>query len=77
MITRRGEKAYFYAYAREGGRTRRVYVACGEEALQAQERVDEARRLRKEERERALLDERQHAEAVAPLERLSWLIEPW
>jgi len=29
----------------------------------------------KEERERALLDERRHAEALAPLERLSELID--
>ena len=75
MITRRGGKAYFYTYAREGGRTRRVYAGSGEAAVEAQARLDEARRLREEERERALLDERRHAEALAPLERLSWLID--
>ena len=75
MITRRGKAAYFYRYTRENGQVRRVYAASGEAALEAQARVDEARRLRKEERERALLDEQKHAEALAPLERLSQLID--
>ena len=75
MITRRGQSAFFYRYARENGQVRRVYAACGEEALEAQARIDEARRLQQEERERERMDERLHAEALAPLERLSELID--
>jgi hypothetical protein len=75
MITRRGRSVYFYAYAREGARVRRVYAASGEAALEAQEAIDEARRLLREQRERALEAERQHAEALAPLAQLSALID--
>ena len=75
MITRRGERAYCYRYERHGSKVRRVYVAAGEAALEAQARIDEGRRLLQEERERATLEERRHAEALAPLEQLSGLID--
>lgn len=75
MISRRGRSVYFYRYERAGGRTRRVYAAKGEAALQEQARLDEARRPLQEERERARLADQRHAQATAPLSRLSELID--
>jgi hypothetical protein len=75
MITRRGEKPYCYRYERTGSKVRRVYVAAGKAALEAQAQLDEARRLLKEERELALQDERRRALALGPLEQLSRLID--
>ena len=74
MITHRGQSAYFYRYTRANGQVRRVYVASGEAALEAQARIDEPRLALKEQRDRAALDERQHAEALGPTAKLSELI---
>jgi hypothetical protein len=35
MLVRRGDRAYLYRYEKHDGRSRRVYVACGQQAERA------------------------------------------
>jgi hypothetical protein len=67
MLERRGDgRVCWYRYQREGGRSRRVYVACGEEALEAARCEEERRRALREEAEEALRAERRAEEDLAP-----------
>jgi hypothetical protein len=42
MLVRRGDRAYLYRYEKQNGRSRRVYVACGQDAERAH--ADDLRR---------------------------------
>ena len=76
MLKRRGKKSYWYAYERtDDGRVRRVYRAAGEAADEAAREQAERLALWDADREGARRAEEDHAEATAPLDDFTALLE--
>jgi hypothetical protein len=75
MLEQWGEKRYWYRYQRQGKKVRRIYAGAGQDALAAAQQQEERRQAKKaeEQQERALAQ--QHAEALAPLESFSDLLD--
>jgi hypothetical protein len=62
-LVRRGAKVYLYRYERHNGRSRRVYVACGQDAQRAHA-DDLRRRARRQALAKAWQDERERLEGI-------------
>jgi hypothetical protein len=66
MLVRRGAKIYLYRYQKQGGRSRRVYVACGPDAERAHAE-DLRRRAQRQALASAWRAERQRLEGIDDL----------
>ena len=75
MLDRRGETRYWYAYARVGGRVRRIYRGAGEAADEAAREQSERHLLRETMRDEARRDEQEYGEVMTALEEFSTLLD--